>query len=276
MHLCPTWCATVGAFDRVGGWQRPLDVLRAGYAAASTESALFRSSEPMTSQPVKLPSRDVSEKIARLSISPRAHNIVSYAGAALMMGFLAEFDASQRGMASGLWVFHFLRRTVESIWVHRYSGRPIPPADYLVEYLYYWGFGAWVATSLASSSYEATSLPLFFTGFALFAVGQVGNTWAHQKLRKLRPARGLKTRSLPEGGLFSLVACPHYLFEIVTWAGFALLCGTWAAVVFLAVGTVILTGYALSRRAAYLSEFDGKNGRPLYPASRRALIPFLF
>lgn len=233
---------------------------------------------PQPAHPVRAesPPVGVRERATRFSISQRTHNSLSYAGAATTMIVLGDFSESGRALVAGLWVFHFLRRTVESLWVHRYSGRPIPPADYLVEYLYYWGFGAWIATGFVDPSYEMTSPPRFGAGLLLFVVGQVGNTWAHQKLRKLRAASLVQTRSLPEGGLFSLVACPHYLFEIMTWAGFALLCGTWGALAFFVVGAVILTGYARSRHAAYQKEFDGRDGRPLYPASRRALLPFIF
>ncbi len=113
-------------------------------------------------------------------------------------------------------------------------------------------------------------------GGGLFVIGQLGNTWAHQKLRALRPSRGVTSKALPSGGLFSVVACPHYLFEIITWGGFALLTGLWSARAFFVVGAIILGSYAYSRHSQYKKEFDGKDGRPLYPPQRKALIRFVF
>jgi very-long-chain enoyl-CoA reductase len=81
---------------------------------------------------------------------------------------------------------------------------------------------------------------------------------------------------IPRGFLFERVSCPHYGFEILTWVGFALLAGTWASRAFLLVGAGILASWARTRHVAYLRDFDGREGRELYPQERRALIPGLF
>ncbi len=77
-----------------------------------------------------------------------------------------------------------------------------------------------------------------------FALGEAGNAWAHVKLCRLRSGAGLAERALPSGGLFQLIDCPHYLFEIVSWIGFALVAAVLQSWVFALAVTGILVTYA--------------------------------
>lgn len=218
-------------------------------------------------------------------MTPKRHNALSYGVAAAVFPAVVLLSEGPAGgyvrLVTGLWCFHFLRRTAEALWVHRYSGRPVQVADFLVEYAYYWGFATWIALGVSGAGTRSLSDPVLWAGIALFVLGEAGNTWAHQKLRALRSsplqsaAAGQSERKLPDGGLFSLVACPHYLFEITSWLGFALVSRVWGAWSFLALGTGILISYARARHLAYAQEFDGKEGRSLYPKARRALVPFV-
>jgi len=214
---------------------------------------------------------------------PRAHNLISYSLALLV--FVAVFGvralastaplAPVAPLAALLWCAHFARRASESAWVHRYGKASVPTSDVVTEYVYYWGFAAWNAVSLTSPSYAGPAPWLMVLGGAVFVLAELGNARAHRILRDLR-VEGATTRVIPRGFLFERVSCPHYLFEILSWVGFALLTQTWAARVFLLVGVGILAAWARARHAAYLKEFDGRDGRETYPASRRALIPGVF
>jgi very-long-chain enoyl-CoA reductase len=215
-------------------------------------------------------------KSAPLVLGQRLHNTVSYLGAALVMAALVQWEKAAAAPVAALWIFHFLRRAAESSWVHRFSGKPIRPSEYLVEYLYYWGFATWVALGISASTWSPVMPALFTGGLLIFVVGELGNTWAHLALRKLRSSSGSTEKAIPQGGLFSLVSCPHYLFEITSWIGFAVLSWTWGSLAFLGLGSAILASYASSRHRSYRETFDGKDGRALYPARRRALIPFIF
>jgi very-long-chain enoyl-CoA reductase len=212
---------------------------------------------------------------------PRLHNVVSYTGALIMFwGVLfwraPGFDWSlTAGLAAALWTVHFVRRTWESAFVHRYSKPSIGPGDYLTEYVYYWGFGAWIAWSVTSSAKPLPLVALQVLGFALFVVAEAGNARAHRVLRALRAPGGLE-RQIPRGPLFRRLSCPHYLFEILSWLGFNLVTQTGAGVAFMLVGAGILGAWAHTRHAAYRKEFDGQDGREKYPDERRALIPFVF
>lgn len=189
---------------------------------------------------------------------------------------LADWTKAGVAPIALLWVFHFARRTLESLWVHRYSGRPVPPSDYLVEYLYYWGFGTWIALGISSSDWHPTSPLLSTCGLVVFFAGELGNAWCHLKLRSLRSSSGVEEKSIPEGGPFELVSCPHYTFEVMSWLGFAVYSWTLGSLAFSIVGAGILVSYAMARHTNYKKTYDGKDGRPLYPPSRKALIPFVF
>ncbi|MES1187464.1 MAG: hypothetical protein ABUL60_26840 [Myxococcales bacterium] len=214
---------------------------------------------------------------------PRAHNIVSYVFALVvfaavfvarwLLGPTAPTPVAQ--LAALLWCAHFARRASESAWVHRYGKPSVPTSDVVTEYVYYWGFAAWNAISLTSASYAAPAAWLVATGGALFVLAELGNAKAHRMLRALRPA-GSTLRVIPRGFLFERISSPHYLFEILSWLGFALLTGTWAARAFFVVGAGILASWAHARHVAYRKDFDGRDGREKYPDARRALIPGVF
>jgi very-long-chain enoyl-CoA reductase len=68
------------------------------------------------------------------------------------------------------------------------------------------------------------STDLLYPGMLLFAIGIAGNFYHHYLLSQLRKGgdddKGYK---IPKGGLFELVTCPHYLFEITGFFGFAMI-----------------------------------------------------
>jgi very-long-chain enoyl-CoA reductase len=210
---------------------------------------------------------------------PRLHNVVSYSvallvfvGTALGLHLHDPSSAPVAGvplLAGALWCVHFARRSFESAFVHRYSRKQISAGDFVTEYVYYWGFAYWNAHSLFQSGYQAPALPWLVAGVSLFVLAELGNTWAHLKLRALR-RQGTTERQIPRGGLFEWLSCPHYSCEILSWLGFALTVETWAALGFAALGAAILAFWARTRHLAYRQDF------PDYPARRRALVPFVF
>jgi very-long-chain enoyl-CoA reductase len=212
---------------------------------------------------------------------PRVHNVVSYSGALLVFWGVLVWRSSSLGvsltaaLATLLWTVHFVRRTWESAFVHRYSKPRIGAFDYLTEYVYYWGFAAWIAWSVTVPSEQASHGVARAFGLLLFAIAEAGNAQAHRVLRDLR-APGGRGRQIPRGLAFQRLSCPHYFFEILSWAGFNLVIQTRAGIAFMLVGAAILAAWAHARHVAYRREFDGRDGREQYPSERRALLPFLF
>jgi 3-oxo-5-alpha-steroid 4-dehydrogenase 1 len=115
---------------------------------------------------------------------------------------------------------------------------------------------AWLASP--SSSWERRS---FF--FGLFV-----HVLADRELRVLRRASG-GARGLPRGALFRFLSCPNYFGEIVEWSGFALATWSPSGLIFALWTAANLVPRAIHHHRWYRSNFAD------YPASRRAVVPFL-
>jgi very-long-chain enoyl-CoA reductase len=212
---------------------------------------------------------------------PRVHNVLSYAVTLIVFWGVLVFRARGVGwsstalLAAVLWSAHFVRRTLESAFVHRYGKPSIGPGDYLTEYVYYWGFAGWIAWSVTAPLHRVPALAVQALGLALFVLAEAGNARAHRMLRDLRPL-GSRDKRIPRGFLFEWVSCPHYLCEILAWVGFNIATETLAGLSFMLVGAGILGAWAHTRHVAYKQEFSGEGGREVYPAQRRALLPGVF
>ena len=120
---------------------------------------------------------------------------------------------------------HFVRRAVEVVYVNDYTGTF--ERDSRGELLYYtaWGLLAGTAAGkLPLATHGATPGPLRLLGACLFLIGQCGNAWCHLELRRLRAERkaiGSSTYIIPTRGPFKYISTPHYTFELLTWAGYA-------------------------------------------------------
>jgi very-long-chain enoyl-CoA reductase len=124
------------------------------------------------------------------------------------------------------------------------------------------------------AQHQAQGLPepeidLKYPGIALFVVGISGNFYHHRLLSKLR-SKNDKEYKVPKGGLFDLVICPHYLFEILGFLGISLIAQTLYAFSFFVGTTLYLMGRSYVTRRWYLSQFKD------FPKDVKALIPSAF
>ncbi|XP_028393572.1 very-long-chain enoyl-CoA reductase-like [Dendronephthya gigantea] len=179
-----------------------------------------------------------------------------------------------------LWAIHFIRRTLEVLFVHNYKRR-MPLVESVGAPIYYWFFAIWIAWSMRyKSGYEQSFMILVILGSVIFVIGEIGNCICHIQLRGFRNEKHPNYISsssghvLPHGLLFNYVSCPHYFFEIVTWIGFFFATWTLASVLFLLATILTLVTYAYKKHKAYVHEFHGNDGG--YPPNRKALIPFIF
>jgi very-long-chain enoyl-CoA reductase len=124
-------------------------------------------------------------------------------------------------------VLLFGKRVLEVLYLHKYSGHTdlatcVPGG---MMYVFYSAVAnAYAATLPSYTSTSATSM-----GLLLYAGGILGNFWHHKILADLRPpvtkeqtqagTPVAKKYVVPTGGLFPLVTCPHYFFEVVAWLG---------------------------------------------------------
>ena len=114
-------------------------------------------------------------------------------------------------------------------------------------------------------------------GLALFGVGSLGNFYHHVLLARLRSdtkktASSTKRYVPPRGGLFSFVAAPHYLFEILAWLGIGLVAQQANAMLVVASMTSYLCGRAKATNKFNMETFTDKE----WPRSRKAILPGIF
>ena len=76
---------------------------------------------------------------------------------------------------------------------------------------------------------------------------------------------------MPHGGLFELVAMPHYFFELCAWLGVALVAQQLNALLVFGGMASYLGGRAVATSRWYHAQFGAA-----WPEGRRHLVPFVF
>ncbi|KAG6507343.1 3-oxo-5-alpha-steroid 4-dehydrogenase 1-like [Zingiber officinale] len=249
--------AVVGSFTEAWG----LNFTYSKFSPFSSSSSSYASG-------VKPSIRCVPSRTGMLLIYTPA--LVAAAAAAFLPGALA-------GERSWLLCFvlfvHFFKRVLEVLFIHQYSGHvPLNTALQISP-----GYLSATACLLHAQNLAVhpPTLDLQLAGILLFLAGITGNFYHHLLLAGLRTNnnnnKGDKSYKIPKGGLFGLVACPHYLFEAIEFVGFALISQTLFASGVL-VGTLgYLMGRSWATRKWYLSKFKGE-----FPRHVKALIPYVF
>eukprot|EP00188_Purpureofilum_apyrenoidigerum_P005834 Plantae.Rhodophyta-Purpureofilum_apyrenoidigerum.ctg8066.p1 GENE.Plantae.Rhodophyta-Purpureofilum_apyrenoidigerum.ctg8066~~Plantae.Rhodophyta-Purpureofilum_apyrenoidigerum.ctg8066.p1 ORF type:complete len:302 (+),score=40.14 Plantae.Rhodophyta-Purpureofilum_apyrenoidigerum.ctg8066:370-1275(+) len=181
----------------------------------------------------------------------------------------------QQHSAFVAFMVHYVKRELETIFLHRFSNSTMPILNVFKNSVYYWGFAASIAYFLFHPLYTPTTQTQYVYGIVLFYFAEVGNLAMHIELAKLRP-KNSTVRKIPRGNAFEYVTCPNYSFEILAWIGFNIMTSTLTGWLFCAAGAVQMVDWAVKKHRNYIKEFDGQNGRELYPRKRKILIPFLF
>ncbi|XP_077118766.1 very-long-chain enoyl-CoA reductase isoform X1 [Ranitomeya variabilis] len=172
--------------------------------------------------------------------------------------------------------FHYIKRLLETLFVHRFSHGTMPLRNIFKNCMYYWGFAAWMAYYINHPLYTP---PVFGEeqvklAVAIFLFCQLGNFSIHIALRNLRPA-GSKTRKIPFPTrnpftwIFLLVSCPNYTYEVGSWIGFAIMTQCLPVALFSLVGFIQMTIWAKGKHRSYLKEFKD------YPPLRSPIVPFI-
>ncbi|XP_063305299.1 very-long-chain enoyl-CoA reductase isoform X1 [Pelobates fuscus] len=172
--------------------------------------------------------------------------------------------------------FHYVKRILETLFVHRFSHGTMPLRNIFKNCMYYWGFAAWMAYYINHPLYTP---PVFGEkqvrmAVIIFLFCQLGNFSIHIALRNLRPA-GSKTRKIPFPTrnpftwLFLLVSCPNYTYEVGSWIGFSIMTQCVPVALFTLVGFIQMTIWAKGKHRSYLKEFRD------YPPLRSPIVPFL-
>jgi len=129
-----------------------------------------------------------------------------------------------------MWLSSFFKRCVEVLFVHVYSG-DIPVVSSVAIALGYSTMGVlslfYANQVVGYTAFGTDTVVKDSIAVALYVIGFLGNFYGHYQLRVSRlkkAADGSKRYLAPYeiGILFKWFICPHYLFEIVLFAGFAL------------------------------------------------------
>lgn len=129
--------------------------------------------------------------------------------------------------------------------------------------------GSTIYAQMVSLDLPEPDIDLKAAGLALYGIGIAGNFYHHILLSRLR-REGDREYRIPRGGLFELIVCPHYLFEIVEFLGIALVSQTLFAVAFVFGSALFLIGRSYATRNWYLSKFED------FPRHVKAILPFVF
>jgi len=172
------------------------------------------------------------------------------------------------------WSFHYGKRILETIFVHRFSNSTMPFFNIFKNCGYYWGCSALVGYYVNHPRFIEPPQNHVLFGAGLFFISEITNLITHIQLRNLRP-EGTRVRGIPRGFLFDIVSCPNYFAEILSWVGFSIMTQTWPSALFTLLGIAQMWLWAKDKHKKYLREFDGKEGREAYPRGRKILIPYI-
>lgn len=169
-------------------------------------------------------------------------------------------------------VGHFVKRELETLFVHRFSASTMPFLNVFKNSFHYWvlagaNIAAWIYAPNSRTAKDPNPL-LMYAGILLYAVGEFGNLQTHLTLMNLRSPGGTE-RAIPQGALFDLVTCPNYLTETIAWIGVWLVSNlSLAVLLFLIVALAPMMLWAKKKESRYRKEFAGK-----YKKKRFVMLP---
>ncbi|KOB73576.1 Synaptic glycoprotein sc2 [Operophtera brumata] len=142
-------------------------------------------------------------------------------------------------VAAICWSVHYIKRILETLFIHRFSHGTMPLRNLFKNCSYYWLFTLYVAYHINHPLYTAPCSLCFYVGLGGFILCELGNLSIHILLKNLRPA-GTKVRRvpLPDGNPFS------QLYNL-------------------------MAVWALAKHRNYVKEF------PDYPRGRKSILPYV-
>ncbi|KAM3360018.1 steroid 5-alpha-reductase DET2-like [Capsicum galapagoense] len=164
---------------------------------------------------------------------------------------------------------HFLKRVLEVLFVHKYSGGMVLRSALIISSSYITLVAVLIHLQHLIQEYTEPKIDLKYIGLTIFLVGICGNFYHHYLLSKLRDKKE-KGYKIPQGGLFSMVICPHYFFEILDFLGISFISQISLSFSCVVGSTLYMMGRSYVTRKWYISKF--KN----FPNNVKALIPFVF
>lgn len=190
-----------------------------------------------------------------------------------------EYNPTLNTIAFILVVGHYLKRELETLFVHQFSLATMPLFNIFKNSFHYWvlsgaisfgyfGYGFIWSTSQLSWVYNALNQVKLSTLISLFVLSETWNFYIHLRLRvwgDQQKAQGNSKKRVPiNDGIFKLLVAPNYSFEVWSWI--------WFTVIF-KFNAFALLFLAISAGQMYLWA-QKKNKK--YGTKRAFLIPYIF
>lgn len=153
--------------------------------------------------------------------------------------------------------------------MHKYSGGTEVDTAITISISYFLSTVSMIYSQHLTNGLPQPPIDLKYAGILLFLLGISGNFYHHYLLSKLR-AEGDKKYKIPQGGLFDLVICPHYLFEILGFIGVSFISQNLYAFSYTFGTSFYLLGRSYATRRWYQSKFDD------FSENTKAIIPYIF
>ncbi|BFZ54095.1 hypothetical protein PYCC9005_001127 [Savitreella phatthalungensis] len=197
---------------------------------------------------------------------------------------LGKLDAG-RLTAFAMFAGHYIHRATIYPLLTMPSMSPSRPAVFALASGWQFLNGYLQAIALLRATVLTSAQPgsLQYTiGVLVFLIGMIGNIWHDNALAQIRRKVAKPTKSekpvevarkyeVPKGGLFSLVAFPHYLLEWIEWTGYALVLGQPEGWWIVPLEIAVMLPRAVGGLRWYREKFDKKEIPPRW----KAVIPWL-
>lgn len=173
--------------------------------------------------------------------------------------------------AFGMIIAHFVKREVETLFVHKFSANTMPAFNIFKNSAFYWTISGLLCALCiyhpGSMAAKADNEFVSLIGMAVYLFGEIGNAAVHLYLSSLRSIGGTE-RKIPAGYGFGLVTCPNYMYEIISWIGIVIVSRDWSVALFIAIGGAQMWTWAKGKERAYRKEFGDK-----YKKKRSVILP---
>ena len=182
-------------------------------------------------------------------------------------GTITEDVCLQNTLALIMWVVHYVKRILETIYVHEFGDMTMPIRNIFKNCAYYYGFA--IAVAINVNFFPRANLTILtIVGLIGMILSIISNGYCHIILKRLRTP-GSQEWKIPKGFLFEYITTPNYFCEIMTWVFFNVMTGFSSfGILFNLCGLYQMWEWANQRRAKYLKMF------PEYKV-RWTLLPFI-
>ena len=196
--------------------------------------------------------------------------LAEYGGPIAIFPAVAAVSASSPcavKLATALWMFHFSKRFLETLFVHSFSKASMPLTNLFKNCGYYYSAAALVAWDVARRGDVGISKAAAVAFFAFEAL----NGYTHLHLAGLR-ADGSREAKVPTAWPFRYVCSPNYTFEILSWVSFTLAFRSPAAAAFTLVGAAQMAVWSRGKLKRYKRKFNDEHAF----TATKALVPGVF